>query len=344
MLPLDVTSWNGQVSGPGTIEPTTTRMAGLLALDREPPHVRPTTSDLFRVFEDPHGDGWLFVRASPGVPGSTGDGSDAGNEDRSETGGGASGPGSTAGSGGADSADPFEPVAVPPEGHGDLDPRVAALRPGYLVEATLEWDDSGPTVRELTVRKRTLLEFVDGASTVFQAAAQAWAAAQAAGEGMNSRVTRSTDGDPNGVLYVFADGPGVGDLFEEFRSARRPLEPLIARVNEAHDGGDDGPDVPGLAPDGSIRVPTPGDGDGANEGLEGDGDDGTGDGTSAADGTGDGNADEAGDGPGPDREVFVVSPADEPFVVVYIVLRKGGVLADAMRDTYARPRPDEADD
>ncbi|PSQ15855.1 hypothetical protein BRD00_12625 [Halobacteriales archaeon QS_8_69_26] len=297
--------------------------------------MRPTTSDLFRVFGDPRGEGWLFVRVDD--PGAGDGGSPAGDdpgETRTRT-----GPDDEPGSGAGVPRDPFEPVAVPMEGHGEADPAVAALRPGYLVEATLEWDDRRPTVRDLTVRKRTLLEFVDGASTVFQAAAKAWAEARTAGEAMNSRVTRSTDGDPNGVLYVFADGPGAGDLFEEFRSARRPLEPLIARVNEAHDDTDDaGPDVPGLAPDGSIRVPTPGD-DGA--GVEGDGSP-TGE---REDGGSDDDADvpaaEDGDEHGPDREVFVVRPADEPFVIVYIVLRKGGVLADAMRDTYARPRPEE---
>lgn len=41
------------------------------------------------------------------------------------------------------------------------------------------------------------------------------------------------------------------------------------------------------------------------------------------------------DGP---REVFVMRPADEPFVLVYIVFRAEGILAETVRDTYDCPR------
>jgi hypothetical protein len=38
------------------------------------------------------------------------------------------------------------------------------------------------------------------------------------------------------------------------------------------------------------------------------------------------------------REVFVMRPADEPFVLVYIVFRAEGILAETVRDTYDCPR------
>ncbi|MFB6173709.1 MAG: DUF6663 family protein [Halobacteriales archaeon] len=170
----------------------------------------------------------------------------------------------------------YDPTYVPRTGHGDLDGRVAALRPGYLVGATLAWDGGTPRVVELEVRKRTLFEFVDGVTGIFEAAREAWRAAAAEGAAMNSRVTRDTAGDPNGVVYVFAQQDGARDLFAEFADGARPLEPLIERVNESRDG---------------------------------------------------------------DREVFVLRPADEPFLVVYIVFEKGGLLADTVRDTYGCPRP-----
>lgn len=172
----------------------------------------------------------------------------------------------------------FDPTYVPVAGHGDLDAQVAALRPGYLIEATLAWDDGTPQVTEVTVRKRTLFEFVDGATGIFEAARETWQAAAAEGEAMNSRVTYNTDSDPNGVVYVFAKQDGAQDLFSEFADGARPLEPLLARVNESRDG---------------------------------------------------------------DHEVFVMRPADQPFVLVYIVFGKGGMLADTVRDTYDCPRPDE---
>lgn len=173
----------------------------------------------------------------------------------------------------------YEPTYVPRSGHGDLDDAVADLRPGFLVGATLEWDDGDPLVVDLDVRKRTLFEFVDGATGIFEAATETWQRAVAEGEAMNSRVTRDTDGEANGVLYVFAEQSGARDLFDEFRSGVRPLEPLLERVNERDDEN---------------------------------------------------------------REVFVMRPADEPFVLAYIVLRREGLLADTMRDTYDCPR--EGDD
>ena len=175
----------------------------------------------------------------------------------------------------------FEPTFVRTTGYeGDLAETVAALRPGYVVEATLAWDGDGTAAfADIAVERRTLVEFVDGITGTFEAARETWRAAEAAGEAMNSRVTRNTDGDPNGVLYVFAEQSGARDLFGEFRDGSLPLEPLLERVNEGRDEEEE-------------------------------------------------------------REVFVMRPADEPFVIVYIALRKGGLLADTVRDTYDCPRPE----
>lgn len=156
-----------------------------------------------------------------------------------------------------------------------LGERVADLRAGYLVDATLAWRDGTPRVSALSVVGRTRIEFVDGVTGLFEAARETWHGA--AGEAMNSRVTYDTDGAPNGALYVFAKQTGARDLFDEFRNGVTPLEPLLERVNERRD--DDDP-----------------------------------------------------------REVFVMRPADEPFLVVYIVFRKGGLLAETLRETYDCPR------
>jgi hypothetical protein len=242
-----------------------------------------TTTGRFRVLDGPREDGWLFLRV--------------------------------------DREDPeraFEPTYLPATGHGDLDPEVATLYPGYLVEATVDWSGEDPRLTALEVLKRTLFEFVDDATNVFEAATAAWTSAAATGDAMNSQVTYSTDGDPNGVLYVFAQQSGAQDLLEEFRTGARPLEPLLDRVNESDPDavGTREPETPTVSADGTIAVPTP---DDAERGDDGDSPD---------------------HGLGRDREVFVMRPADHPFVLVYIVLRKGGLLADTMRDTYHCPRPE----
>jgi hypothetical protein len=134
--------------------------------------------------------------------------------------------------------DAYELTDVPKSGHGELDDRVAGLRPGYVVEATLSWANSDPTVEELRVESRTLYEFVDEVTNLFEAAQNAWQEARIQGDAMNSQVTRTTDGEVNGVLYVFGEGRGASSLFDEFASGRRPLEPLVDRVNENEAPGD----------------------------------------------------------------------------------------------------------
>ncbi|QZP37205.1 DUF6663 family protein [Halobaculum magnesiiphilum] len=144
----------------------------------------------------------------------------------------------------------FEPVRVAADSDAaDRDDEsvadaVAELEPGYVVTATLRWPDStaggdgaadgdSPLARveSLTVERESRYRFIDDAEPMFEAARDAWRDANAAGDGMGSRVTRDTDGEPNGALYVFGEA-GARDLFGEFRSGTTPLEPLVERVND----------------------------------------------------------------------------------------------------------------
>ncbi|MFC4549922.1 MULTISPECIES: DUF6663 family protein [Halorussus] len=122
----------------------------------------------------------------------------------------------------------YEPVVTAAEGH---DASVEAARPGYLVDVDLDWSTAEPTVTSLSVVRPTLYAFADGVEPMFEAAQNAWADAQASGDSMNSRVTRNTDNEVNGVLYVFAED-AAGGTFESLRDGTRPLEPLVDRVNE----------------------------------------------------------------------------------------------------------------
>lgn len=122
----------------------------------------------------------------------------------------------------------YEPVVTATEGHSAP---VSDLRPGYLIDADLDWSTAEPTVQSLSVRRPTLYVFADGIEPVFEAAQETWADARAVGDSMNSRVTRNTDNEVNGVLYVFAEDERDG-VFESFRDGTRPLEPLVDRVND----------------------------------------------------------------------------------------------------------------
>ncbi|WP_327053768.1 DUF6663 family protein [Halomicrococcus gelatinilyticus] len=116
---------------------------------------------------------------------------------------------------------------------GESDATGRRLLPGYLVDATLEWVDDEPTIAECSVRERTLFAFADDATNLFEAATEACREART--EGIASDVTQGTDGDVNGALYAFAEQGGERDLFEEFRSGVRPLDPLIERAAEGVD-------------------------------------------------------------------------------------------------------------
>ena len=182
---------------------------------------------------------------------------------------------------------------------------IRTLEPGYVVDAELAWDDSDAAFLDCAITNRTRIQYADGVTGLFEKAKETWHDAQVAGEAMNSAVTYSTGKEPNGVVYVFAKQNPPRDLFEEFRTGATPIEPLIQRVNATHDGDADADD-------------TTADDDATDSASDDD----------AADSASDDDA---------ERAVFVLNPADEPFVVVYIVFRKDGMLAQTVRDTYGLP-------
>lgn len=182
----------------------------------------------------------------------------------------------------ADAEDAFAPTYVDATGYdGELAATVDALRAGNVVDADLTWRGGDPRFDRLAVVAETTFTFVDDVTGMFEAAKNAWMVAEAQNEGMNARVTRNTDGDPNGALYVFAEQPGARDLFAEFRDGVKPLDPLVRRVEV------------GAADDVPPEAEQP-------------------------------------------RAVFVMRPADEPFLAVYIVFDRDGMLAKTVRDTYVR--------
>ncbi|WP_281194473.1 DUF6663 family protein [Halorubrum sp. F4] len=136
-------------------------------------------------------------------------------------------------------AEAYDPLYATATGYeGALADRVDALDPGNVVDATLAWSDGTARITEVTTVRESRFRFADGVEGMFEAAVDAWREIRSAGEAVGSVTTRSTDGEPNGALYLFADGPGT-DTFEELRAARVPVEPLVDRVDDAR--GDDEP-------------------------------------------------------------------------------------------------------
>lgn len=127
-----------------------------------------------------------------------------------------------------------DPTYVTTTGYeGDLAEKVTGLEPGNRIAATLSWEGDTPQFREIIIETHTTVEFIDGATGIFEAAHETWNEAQREGAAMNSRVTQDTDGETNGVVYVFAKQSGQRDLYEEFRDGVTPLEPLIGRLSES---------------------------------------------------------------------------------------------------------------
>ena len=122
----------------------------------------------------------------------------------------------------------YEPVEV----RIDSDGSAGGLQPGYLLDADLEWSEPRPHLEDFTLRRPTLYAFTDHIDPVFAVAQDLWEETQASGDSMNSRLTRNTDNEVNGVCYVFADSDSA-DRLQEFKDGSRPLEPLLDRVNES---------------------------------------------------------------------------------------------------------------
>ena len=231
----------------------------------------------------------------------------------------------TAAATGADPEADLRPIAVTPPGVADsdtadldvdLDPEtaetIADLDPGYIVEAELAWADGDARFLDCEITNRTRIQFADGVTGIFEKAQETWHDAKVAGDAMNSAVTYSTGKEPNGVVYVFAKQSPPRDLFEEFRSGATPIEPLIQQVDADHEAAAD------AAADATDAADTDDDGD--SEAATDEADDA--DETAADD---------------PERAIFVMNPADEEFVLIYIVFKKDGMLAQTVRDTYGLP-------
>lgn len=219
-----------------------------------------------------------------------------------------------------DPAEAYEPVPVRTD---------EPVEPGTLVAATLDWETGGPAaVDRLDVERADRYRFADRVTGLFDAARELWRDTRAAGDAMGSRVTRDTDGSANGALYVFADS-GARDLFEEFRTGRTPLEPLVERFDEADSQREASGATDSNITTGGLTArlgPVEADEDG----------DTTDDAELPADESE--TATDADDrpadaGPTP-RGVYVLRSADEPFVVVYVVRQRDGLLARTLEDTY----------
>ncbi|NIB99158.1 DUF6663 family protein [Halobacterium sp. R2-5] len=128
-----------------------------------------------------------------------------------------------------------EPVRVAAAGYDDLADDVDALRPGYLVDATLAWDDGDARFVDLDVRKRTLFSYADAVTGLFEAALDTMEQAHQDGASVQGRPTFSADGEPNGAVYAFAEQSGERDVFEEIRTGALPLEPLVDRLDQEED-------------------------------------------------------------------------------------------------------------
>lgn len=240
-----------------------------------------------------------------------------------------------------DPAAAYEPVVVRGDGYeGTLSEAVDSLEPGNVVRATLDWTgpDAVAAFETVTVERHTRYRFGDDVTGLFEAARETWRAARDAGDAVGSRVTHDTDGQPNGGLYVFADPPGR-DVFDEFRSGRRPLDPLVERVDEDDPAADD--EAPPSGDGGGTGDPTLGglaarleQVDGTEETSGGSEAHETADAGETSDGAETSDTGKPTSDTLPAREVFVLRPADGAFVVVYVVFRRDGLLAETVRDTY----------
>lgn len=137
-----------------------------------------------------------------------------------------------------------DPIYVITTGYeGALAETVSAMKPGNAVRATIDWSGERPRFSSAEIVTETVFSFARDATNIFEAATECWRET-AAGESMNSRITRNTERDVNGVLYVFAKQAGERDLFSEFRDGIKPIDPLLDTI----DGSDPPYEVFGIDP------------------------------------------------------------------------------------------------
>jgi hypothetical protein len=120
-----------------------------------------------------------------------------------------------------------------------LQSTVDSLLPGHLVAATVEWPPEGhPFFVDLSVETRTVFEFVDGLDDIFEEAEKTFQQGVREHMAISSNVTYGTDGEPNGAIYTFAKQDSEKDIFEELRTGKLTMEPMIEKLG---DGGADPP-------------------------------------------------------------------------------------------------------
>jgi hypothetical protein len=121
-----------------------------------------------------------------------------------------------------------DPVYVIATGYeNELAQTVGAIEPGNTIHTTFDWSGERPRFSSIEIVTETVFAFASDATNIFEAAIECWHETESAGAAMNSRLTRSTDGDVNGVLYVFAQQTGERDLFSEFHNGIKPIGPLL---------------------------------------------------------------------------------------------------------------------
>lgn len=103
---------------------------------------------------------------------------------------------------------------------------------GNLIEATVAWDGGDARLEDWEVLAETRIHFREGVTDLFEVARELCRDARMQGEGLLGETTYSTDNEPNGAVYVFAEQPGARDIWEELRTGSVPLEPLIDRLSE----------------------------------------------------------------------------------------------------------------
>ncbi|RRJ28936.1 DUF6663 family protein [Halocatena pleomorpha] len=124
-----------------------------------------------------------------------------------------------------------DPVYVSKQGYSEEQAStIDAIEPGNTVDATIDWSNDQPRFGSVTIETETTISFASDATNIFEAARACWRETVTAGDPMNSRLTRGTDGDVNGVLYTFAEQTGERELFSEFRDGIKPLDPLLEPI------------------------------------------------------------------------------------------------------------------
>ncbi len=127
--------------------------------------------------------------------------------------------------------------------HGEwllVDPETAEViavsgsgpKAGNLIEATVKWAEGDAHLDEFAVLTETRIHFREGVTDLFEVARNLCRDARMQGEGTLGTTTYSTDGQPNGAVYVFAEQSGARDVWNELRTGAIPLEPLIDRLGE----------------------------------------------------------------------------------------------------------------